>query len=75
MRASLPTAILLGALAAAPLAASAQQGGLTLRQVEAEYPRMKAVHIEKCDRNGDGIYTRTEMLCVASIYQAMYLSD
>ena len=34
---------------------------------------MKAVHIEKCDRDGDGIYTRTEMLCVASIYQAMYI--
>ena len=75
MRANLPTAILLGALAAVPLAASAQQGGLTLQQVEAEYPRMKAVHIQKCDRDSDGIYTRTEMLCVASIYQAMYLSD
>ena len=77
MRPSLPTAILLGALLLAPpLAATAQgAGGLTLRQVEAEYPRMKAVHIEKCDRNGDGIYTRTEMLCVASIYQAMYISD
>ena len=72
----LPTALLLGALLAAPLAASAQSaGGLTLRQVEAKYPRMKAVHIEKCDRDGDGIYTRTEMLCVASIYQALYMSD
>ena len=34
---------------------------------------MKAVHIQKCDRDGDGIYTQTEMLCVASIYQAMYI--
>ena len=36
---------------------------------------MKAVHIEKCDRNGDGIYTKSEMLCVQSIYQAMYISE
>ena len=41
----------------------------------AKYPRMKTVHIEKCDRDGDGIYTKTEMLCVQSIYQAMYISD
>ncbi len=34
---------------------------------------MSPVHIEKCDRNGDEIYTRIEMQCVAGIYQAMYL--
>ena len=34
---------------------------------------MNEVHIQKCDRDGDGLFTRTEMLCVASIYQAMYL--
>jgi hypothetical protein len=70
-----PAAILLALLAVAPLPAAAQgQSGLTLQQVEARYPRMKPVHIQKCD-HGDGIYTKSEMLCVASIYQAMYISD
>ena len=31
---------------------------------------MSPVHIEKCDHDGDGIYTRTELLCVSGIYQA-----
>lgn len=53
----------------------AQDGTLTLQQVERKYPRMNAVHIEKCDRNGDGIYTGTEMLCVQSIYRTMYVND
>ena len=48
-------------------------GGLTLDQVERKYPRMSPVHIQKCDHDGDGIYTRTELLCVSGIYQAMYL--
>ena len=53
--------------------ALAQTGGLTLDQVERKYPRMSPVHIQKCDHDGDGIYTRTELLCVSGIYQAMYL--
>jgi hypothetical protein len=65
---------LLAAALALPLPAAAQaQAGYTLDQVESMYPRMKAVHIKKCDRNGDGVYTRSEMLCVQSIYQAMYI--
>jgi hypothetical protein len=65
----------IAALAALPLPAVAQaQAGYTLAQVESLYPRMKPVHIEKCDRNGDNLYTRSEMLCVQSIYQAMYIS-
>jgi hypothetical protein len=56
-------------------AALAQPAGLTLAQVEREYPRMSPVHIRKCDRDGDGIYTRSELLCVRSIYQAMYVED
>jgi hypothetical protein len=70
MRLRLPATLLL-ALLAAPVAA--QQAGYTLAQVEARYPRMKAVHIEKCNRDGDNIYTKTEMLCVQGIYQAMYI--
>ena len=60
---------------AQPLApmALAQAAGLTLEQVEHKYPRMSPVHIRKCDYNGDGIYTRTELLCVSGIYQQMYL--
>ena len=67
---------LVAAALALPLPAAAQaQAGYTLAQVESMYPRMKAVHIEKCDRNGDDVYTRSEMLCVQGIYQAMYLSN
>ena len=62
-------------LLATPLAPAFAQdsGGLTLAQVERKYSTMSPVHIEKCDRNGDEIYTRIEMQCVAGIYQAMYL--
>ena len=65
-------ALLLALPLAAPLApmALAQAAGLTLDQVEHKYPRMSPVHIRKCDYDGDGIYTRTEMLCVSGIYQA-----
>ena len=38
-----------------------------------KYRKMNEVHILKCDRDGDLIFTRTEMLCVSSIYQVMYL--
>jgi len=64
-------AALLFALPVVP--AAAQTAGLTLEQVERKYPRMNAVHIRKCDYDGTGIYTRTEMLCVSGIYQQMYL--
>jgi hypothetical protein len=72
---------LLAALAAAllqglpPAPAAAQEGGLTLAQVERKYRNMNEVHISKCDKNGDELFTRTEMLCVSSIYQAMYLDS
>ena len=76
-RRSLAAALLLALPLAQPFApaAFAQSGGVTLAQVEQKYPRMAPVHIQKCDRNGDGIYTRSELLCVSSIYQAMYLDD
>ena len=64
-------ALLFAALLAVP--ALAQTSGLTLDQVERKYPRMSPVHIEKCDHDGNGIYTRTELLCVSGIYQQMYL--
>jgi hypothetical protein len=64
-------ALLLPAALPAPVAA--QGSGLTLDQVQRKYRKMNEVHIVKCDRNGDGLFTRSEMLCVSSIYQAMYL--
>ena len=51
------------------------QSGLTLQQVERKYPRMAEVHILKCDRSGDEIFTNSEMGCVRGIYQAMYIED
>jgi len=63
--------ILLATLLAVP--ALAQTAGLTLDQVEREYPRMSPVHILKCDYDKNGVFTRTEMLCVAGIYEQMYL--
>ena len=67
---------LLAAAAALPLPAAAQsQAGYSLAQVESMYPRMKTVHIEKCNRDGDNVYTKSEMLCVKSIYQAMYIDN
>jgi hypothetical protein len=56
-----------------PLPAFAQQQGLTLAEVERQYRTMNEVHILKCDHNGDLIFTRTEMLCVQSIYRSFYL--
>ena len=68
-------ALILALPLAQPLApmALAQAAGLTLDQVEHKYPRMSPVHIRKCDYDGDGIYTRSELLCVSGIYQQMYL--
>ena len=71
--------LLLGLLIAIPLAlpapapVTAQAAGLTLDQVQRKYRRMNEVHILKCDRDRDLIFTPTEMLCVSSIYQVMYL--
>lgn len=68
--------VLSTAIAAATTAgALAQSGTMTLDQLERKYPRMKAVHIEKCDRDHDGLYTQPEQLCVASIYRTMYVND
>jgi len=66
------------ALVALPLmqpaaAQTGNSGGLTLAQVQSRYYNMNAVHIKKCDYNGDGLYTRGEMNCVSGIYRAMYL--
>lgn len=53
--------------------AIAQQATLSLAQIERKYRQMSVVHIEKCDYDRDGQFTKTEQLCVAGIYQAMYL--
>ena len=75
MRKSLTIGLFAASIVLPPAAAvqAQSQGGYSLGQVESMYPRMKPVHIEKCDRNGDEVYTRIEMQCVAGIYQAMYL--
>lgn len=69
--------VVLGVAIAASAAATviAQTGTVTLDQLERKYPRMKAVHIEKCDRDGDGLFTKPEQVCVASIYRTMYIND
>jgi hypothetical protein len=69
-------ALALAALVAASLpavTAFAQTQGLTLTEVERRYRTMNEVHILKCDHNGDLIFTKTEMLCVQSIYRSFYL--
>lgn len=60
-------------LVAAPVLAFAQAEGLTLQEVKRKYPKMNVVHINKCDYDGNEIFTKTEMLCVAGIYQQMYI--
>jgi hypothetical protein len=66
----LPVAVCILGLA---LPAVAQQATLSLEQLERRYRNMSPVHIEKCDYDRDGVFTKTEQLCVASIYQVMYL--
>jgi hypothetical protein len=71
---SLAALALVAAAPFQPLPALAQsQGGLTLAQVESRYFNMSPVHIRKCDYNGDGLYSRSELNCVSGIYRAMYL--
>jgi hypothetical protein len=55
----------------------ASQGDVAvpLAQVEARYPRMSYVHIIKCDKNGDQLYSRIELSCVRSVYHAMYIEE
>jgi hypothetical protein len=57
----------------APIAAVAQEQGLTLAQVERKYRTMNEVHILKCDYDGDQIFTKTEMICVQSLYRSLYV--
>lgn len=65
--------ILALALVATTMVPAAQADtSLTMAQVEARYPRMSPVHINKCDQNGDGLFNRTEQACVEGIYDAMY---
>jgi hypothetical protein len=60
-------------MASLALPALAQQGTMTLDQIERKYRNMSPVHIEKCDYDGNDLFTRTEQFCVAGIYQQMYL--
>lgn len=72
---SVAALLMVAALLVQPFAgpAFAQSGGaLTLSQVERKYPKMSPIHIEKCDRGGNGLYDGSEMNCVSGIYRAMY---
>ncbi len=74
-RASLGSKVALAALsveAFVALAVTAQAAvpAATLAQMEARYPSMSDVHISKCEKDGDGLYTGAEQACVRSIYLA-----
>ena len=56
-------------------AAAAQGPAQTLQALKRKYPGMSEIHIQKCDKNGDGLYERGELDCVSSLYSAMYTSD
>jgi hypothetical protein len=75
MKPQLTAALLTWAMLAGAGPAAAQGEGVTLDQVERQYPRMSVVHIVKCDRDGDGLFGRGELQCVRGIYSAMYLED
>ena len=47
--------------------------GLTVEQVPRKSRRMSEVHSLRCDKDGTQLIEREEMLCVRSIYSAMYL--
>ncbi len=55
--------------------AIAQEATATFEQMQLKYRRMSVVHIEKCDYDQDGRFTKTERLCVSGIYQVMYLDN
>ena len=63
----------LAAALALPLVAgpAVAQSGRTLAQMERQYPNMSPIHIEKCDRNGDGIFTSGEQACVSSMWDVL----
>jgi hypothetical protein len=65
--------VILATLVALP--AAAQQEVVSLAAIERQYPKMSPIHIEKCDHDHDGMFTRTEQLCVGSIYRVMYLDQ
>ena len=39
----------------------------SLQRIEARYPRLSPVHIAKCDRDGDGSFTRAERACIGGL--------
>jgi hypothetical protein len=71
----LSPATLVPALLIASASASLAQQALTLAEVERKYRKMNEVHILKCDHDGDRLFTRTEMLCVESIYRSFYFEN
>lgn len=66
--------LVLGAMASPALAQYpvVRDTPVPLARLERDYSRMNVVHIEKCDRDHDGMYTKLEQLCVASIYRTLY---
>ncbi len=39
----------------------------SLQRIEARYPRLSPVQIAKCDRDGDGSFTRAERACIGGL--------
>ena len=72
-RTLLSAAVAAFALEVIALPAAAQAGDLTFEQVQRKYRQMSPVFIRKCDRDGDGLYSRVELQCISGIYSAMYL--
>jgi hypothetical protein len=69
------TFVLATLFASLALSALAQQATMSLAEIERKYRQMSPVHIAKCDYDRDGRFTRTEQLCVAGIYEQMYLDS
>jgi len=47
-------------------------GVVTSREAYRSMDRMSAVHVDKCDRDGDGAIDRSEFPCLVGLYDALY---
>jgi len=67
----LPTTLAAALMLPLVSAPAAAQQTRTLAEMERQYPRLASRHIQMCDRNGDGLYSRAEQACVNSVDGAM----
>jgi hypothetical protein len=75
LTAGLAVSITLLTLGACATGGGTERAPLTEAEVQARYPRMDAVFIRKCEKDGDGLYGGGEMGCVRGIHQQMYIAD